>query len=93
MLSSRSLRKADIPSTVVEMLNKICPPEFQAQLRILKDHVLLVSAKEALMARQVAVPDPSADVQAEYAQLVFAKKCVNFFVLGLVYSFQNLGQF
>jgi hypothetical protein len=76
MHSDRAPPLEDIPKTVVTLLRKLCPEESRDHIAISEKQVLMINAKEALLARQVAGPNPSEDVQKAYSKVVFGKKCM-----------------
>eukprot|EP00026_Physarum_polycephalum_P002901 Phypoly_transcript_02910.p1 GENE.Phypoly_transcript_02910~~Phypoly_transcript_02910.p1 ORF type:complete len:777 (+),score=124.52 Phypoly_transcript_02910:243-2573(+) len=65
--------REEIPGIVVNLVKKLCPPEHRDVVKISEDQVLTISAREALLARQVAGPNPSHETQQSYAKIVFGK--------------------
>lgn len=75
MHSERAPPVEEIPQTIVKLLRSLCPEESRDKITISESQVLTVNAKEALLARQIAGPNPSIDIQKEYSKIVFGKKC------------------
>eukprot|EP00026_Physarum_polycephalum_P001214 Phypoly_transcript_01215.p1 GENE.Phypoly_transcript_01215~~Phypoly_transcript_01215.p1 ORF type:complete len:695 (+),score=95.64 Phypoly_transcript_01215:179-2263(+) len=77
MHSQRAPPLEDIPKTIVNLILKLCPAESRDQIAISENQVLMLNAKEALLARQVAGVNPPEDIQKAYSKVVFGKKWQN----------------